>query len=139
MLLHKRVSVLPQVPQKEAVWRKGAVVDEELKAGLVFLKAVRSLVAAVLKEKGSRGPITQLSAQVRSTDEYSASGRLHLTCPDCAVCQSPALESLWQQCCSDCALVRSVCCDAVVLLVDQGHADLQHILNGALNLLPSAR
>uniref|UniRef100_A0A3P9HUQ4 Focadhesin n=1 Tax=Oryzias latipes TaxID=8090 RepID=A0A3P9HUQ4_ORYLA len=76
--------------------------------------AVRSLVAAVLKEKGSHGPITQSSAQ------------------------SPALESLWQQCCSDCALVRSVCCDAVVLLVDQGHADLQHILNGALNLLPSA-
>uniref|UniRef100_A0A3P9M5M9 Focadhesin n=1 Tax=Oryzias latipes TaxID=8090 RepID=A0A3P9M5M9_ORYLA len=87
----------------------------EFSSPVIQAQAVRSLVAAVLKEKGSHGPITQSSAQ------------------------SPALESLWQQCCSDCALVRSVCCDAVVLLVDQGHADLQHILNGALNLLPSAR
>lgn len=56
-----------------------------------------------------------------------------------AVYQGPALESLWQQCCSDCALVRSACCDAMVLLVEQGHADLQYILNSVLNLLPSAR
>uniref|UniRef100_A0A3B3D2A2 Uncharacterized protein n=1 Tax=Oryzias melastigma TaxID=30732 RepID=A0A3B3D2A2_ORYME len=59
-------------------------------------------------------------------------------CLKCAVCQSPAWESLWQQCCSDCAHLRSVCCDAVVLLVEQGHADLQNILNSVLNLLPSA-
>ncbi|CAG5897235.1 unnamed protein product [Menidia menidia] len=51
----------------------------------------------------------------------------------------PALEALWQQCCGDCALLRSSCCDAVVLLVEQGHADLQHTLNSVLNLLPSAR
>uniref|UniRef100_A0A673AJC7 Focadhesin n=1 Tax=Sphaeramia orbicularis TaxID=375764 RepID=A0A673AJC7_9TELE len=51
----------------------------------------------------------------------------------------PALETLWQQCSGDCALVRSVCCDALVLLVDQGHADLNFILNSVLNLLPSAR
>uniref|UniRef100_A0A3B5L9M7 Uncharacterized protein n=1 Tax=Xiphophorus couchianus TaxID=32473 RepID=A0A3B5L9M7_9TELE len=50
----------------------------------------------------------------------------------------PAMEALWQQCCSDSALVRSTCCDAVVLLVDQGHADLQFIHNSVLNLLPSA-
>lgn len=56
-----------------------------------------------------------------------------------AVYQGPALEALWQQCCSDCALVRSTCCDAVVLLVDQGHADLHYVLNSVLNLLPSAR
>lgn len=56
-----------------------------------------------------------------------------------AVHQGPALEALWQQCCSDCALVRSACCDAVVQLVDQGHADLNYVLNSVLNLLPSAR
>uniref|UniRef100_A0A7N8Y0G9 Focadhesin n=1 Tax=Mastacembelus armatus TaxID=205130 RepID=A0A7N8Y0G9_9TELE len=79
------------------------------------LQTVRNLVAAVLKEKGQKGQITQSSPQ------------------------DPALEALWQQCCSDCALVRSVCCDAVVLLVDQGHADLHYVLNSVLNLLPSAR
>uniref|UniRef100_A0A3Q1H9W2 Uncharacterized protein n=1 Tax=Anabas testudineus TaxID=64144 RepID=A0A3Q1H9W2_ANATE len=52
---------------------------------------------------------------------------------------SYTLEALWQQCCSDYALIRSACCDAVVLLVDQGHADLHYILNSVLNLLPSAR
>uniref|UniRef100_A0A3Q1FBI4 Uncharacterized protein n=1 Tax=Acanthochromis polyacanthus TaxID=80966 RepID=A0A3Q1FBI4_9TELE len=78
-------------------------------------QTVRNLVAAVLKEKGSNGQITLSSTK------------------------GPALEALWQQCCSDCALVRSACCDAVVLLVDQGHADLHYILNCVLNLLPSAR
>uniref|UniRef100_A0A8C3GCN1 Focadhesin n=1 Tax=Cyclopterus lumpus TaxID=8103 RepID=A0A8C3GCN1_CYCLU len=34
---------------------------------------------------------------------------------------------------------RSACCDALVLLVDQGHADLHYVLNSVLNLLPSAR
>uniref|UniRef100_A0A3P9C086 Focadhesin n=1 Tax=Maylandia zebra TaxID=106582 RepID=A0A3P9C086_9CICH len=53
--------------------------------------------------------------------------------------RGPALEALWQQCCSDCAVVCSACCDTLVLLVDQGHADLDYILNGVLNLLPSAR
>uniref|UniRef100_A0A667XPB0 Focadhesin n=1 Tax=Myripristis murdjan TaxID=586833 RepID=A0A667XPB0_9TELE len=57
----------------------------------------------------------------------------------CQVDQGPALEALWEQCCSDCAAVRSACCDALVLLVDQGHADLQYVLNSVLNLLPSAR
>lgn len=60
-------------------------------------------------------------------------------CDVCVVCQGPAWEALWQQCCSDCALVRSACCDAVVLLVDQGHTDLHYVLNSVLNLLPSAR
>ncbi|XP_072232012.1 focadhesin isoform X2 [Leuresthes tenuis] len=82
---------------------------------IIQAQAVRNLVAAVLKEKGSNGQIPQSSSQ------------------------GPALEALWQQCCSDCAMVRSACCDAVVLLVDQGHADLQHILNSVLNILPSAR
>nr|XP_033465601.1 focadhesin [Epinephelus lanceolatus] len=82
---------------------------------VIQAQALRNLVAAVLKEKGPNGQITQSSTQ------------------------GSALEALWEQCCSDCALVRSVCCDAVVLLVDQGHADLQYVLNSVLNLLPSAR
>ncbi|KAI3375867.1 hypothetical protein L3Q82_004138 [Scortum barcoo] len=90
-------------------------VSEYLSMQITIIDVVRSLVAAVLKEKGTNGQITQSSAQ------------------------DPALEALWQQCCSDCALVRSTCCDAVVLLVDQGHADLHCILNSVLNLLPSAR
>nr|CAG5897232.1 unnamed protein product [Menidia menidia] len=82
---------------------------------VIQAQAVRHLVAAVLKEKGPNGQIAQSHSQ------------------------GPALEALWQQCCGDCALLRSSCCDAVVLLVEQGHADLQHTLNSVLNLLPSAR
>eukprot|EP00064_Thunnus_orientalis_P022285 superscaffoldBa00007388_g22477 len=82
---------------------------------VIQAQTVRNLVAAVLKEKGQNGQITESSTQ------------------------GPALEALWQQCCSDCAPVRSVCCDAMVLLVDQGHADLHYVLNRVLNLLPSAR
>ncbi|KAM6894866.1 focadhesin isoform 1-T2 [Lycodopsis pacificus] len=82
---------------------------------VIQAQTVRHLVAAVLKEKATNGQISQSSTQ------------------------GPALEALWQQCCSDCALVRSACCDAVVLLVDQGHADLHYVLNSVLNLLPSSR
>ncbi|XP_068443622.1 focadhesin [Clinocottus analis] len=82
---------------------------------VVQAQTVRLLVAAVLKEIGVNGNITQSSTQ------------------------GPALEALWQQCCSDCTLVRSACCDALVLLVDQGHTDLHYVLNSVLNLLPSAR
>uniref|UniRef100_A0A8C1KKK9 Focadhesin n=1 Tax=Cyprinus carpio TaxID=7962 RepID=A0A8C1KKK9_CYPCA len=53
--------------------------------------------------------------------------------------QGQALESLWEQCSSDSTVVRSACCDALVLLVEQGHADLPYVLNTTLNLLPSAR
>ncbi|CAI5682283.1 unnamed protein product [Oreochromis niloticus] len=87
----------------------------EFPSPVIQAQTVRSLVAAVLKEKGSNGKITWSCAQ------------------------GPALEALWQQCCSDCAVVCSACCDTLVLLVDQGHADLEYILNGVLNLLPSAR
>uniref|UniRef100_A0A8C7M2R3 DUF3730 domain-containing protein n=1 Tax=Oncorhynchus mykiss TaxID=8022 RepID=A0A8C7M2R3_ONCMY len=82
---------------------------------LIQAQTVRSLVAAVLKEKGQNERIGQSSTQ------------------------GPAMEALWEQCCSDCAAVRSACCDAVVLLVEQAHADLHYILNSVLNLLPSAR
>uniref|UniRef100_A0AAR2IUI1 DUF3730 domain-containing protein n=1 Tax=Pygocentrus nattereri TaxID=42514 RepID=A0AAR2IUI1_PYGNA len=50
-----------------------------------------------------------------------------------------ALGALWEQCSSESGVVRSACCDALVLLVEQGHADLQYVLNSILNLLPSAR
>ncbi|XP_075896591.1 focadhesin isoform X2 [Nelusetta ayraudi] len=81
---------------------------------IIKAQAVRDLVAAVLKEKAQSGRITQSSPQ------------------------SPALATVWQQCCSDCPLVRSACCDAAVLLVSQGHADLHYVLNSVQNLLPSA-
>ncbi|KAA8579272.1 hypothetical protein FQN60_017488 [Etheostoma spectabile] len=96
-------------------------MTESLKLGFDFpspvvqAQSVRQLVAAVLKEKGPNGQITQSSSQ------------------------GLALEALWQQCCSDCTPVRSAVCDAVVLLVEQGHADLHYVLNRVLNLLPSAR
>uniref|UniRef100_A0A8C5ECR9 DUF3730 domain-containing protein n=1 Tax=Gouania willdenowi TaxID=441366 RepID=A0A8C5ECR9_GOUWI len=76
---------------------------------------VLNLVAAVLKEKGSNGQLTQSSTH------------------------GPAWEALWEQCCSDSAVVSSACCDALVLMVDQEHADLHYILKSVLNILPSAR
>lgn len=147
---------------------------------------MRTLVAAVLKEKGPNGQITQASSQVsvfKTTCWFYTNVNILVSClynycfslccwnffildillsknslewgkgfdcllwcfyvwpdsPGRVACQGPALEALWQQCCSDCAPVRSACCDAVVLLVDQAHADLQYILNTVLNLLPSAR
>ncbi|XP_077445781.1 focadhesin isoform X2 [Stigmatopora argus] len=93
---------------------------EALKLRLAFpnpvmqAQAVRRLVAAVLKEKGQTGKINPFSTK------------------------GSALETLWEQCCGGCDPVRSACCDSVVLLVDQGHADLQDVLNNVLNLLPSA-
>ncbi|XP_051570142.1 focadhesin-like isoform X1 [Myxocyprinus asiaticus] len=87
----------------------------EFPSSLIQAQAVRTLVAAVLKEKGQNERICQSSTK------------------------SLALESLWEQCSSDSTVVRSACCDALVLLVEQGHADLQYVLNTTLNLLPSAR
>ncbi|XP_076581516.1 focadhesin [Chaetodon auriga] len=94
---------------------EGLKIRFDFPSPVIQAQTVRNLVAAVLKEKGPNGQITQSSIQ------------------------GPALEALWQQCCSDCALVRSACCDALVLLVDQGHADQHYVLNSVLNLLPSAR
>uniref|UniRef100_UPI0037E81FBB focadhesin n=1 Tax=Semicossyphus pulcher TaxID=241346 RepID=UPI0037E81FBB len=94
---------------------EGLKIRFDFQSPVIQAQTVRSLVAAVLKEKGPNGQIAQSSTQ------------------------GPALEALWQQCSSDSALVRSSCCDAVVLLVDQGHADLHYVLNSVLNLLPSAR
>ncbi|XP_051911869.1 focadhesin isoform X2 [Hippocampus zosterae] len=87
----------------------------DFQSPIIQVEAVRKLVAAVLKEKSQTGQISLSSTQ------------------------GSALETLWERCCGDCAVVRWACCDAVVLLVEQGHADPQQVLNGVLNLLPSAR
>ncbi|XP_053144026.1 focadhesin isoform X2 [Hemicordylus capensis] len=52
---------------------------------------------------------------------------------------TPALNLLWEKCCSDSVVVRTACCEALVTLVSQDHAELSYVLNGALNLIPSAR
>ncbi|XP_066536485.1 focadhesin isoform X2 [Hoplias malabaricus] len=87
----------------------------EFPSSLIQAQAVRSLVTAVLKEKGQNEKISESATQ------------------------GSALEALWEQCSSENTMVRSACCDALVLLVEQGHADLQNVLNSILNLLPSAR
>ncbi|XP_060730282.1 focadhesin [Tachysurus vachellii] len=87
----------------------------EFPSSFIQSQAVRSLVTAVLKEKGQKDKISESNAQ------------------------SPALAVLWEQCSSESVVVRSACCDALVLLVEQGHADLHYVLNSILNLLPSAR
>ena len=53
--------------------------------------------------------------------------------------QTPALNLLWEKCCSDNVVVRTTCCEALVTLVAQDHAEFTYVLNGALNLIPSAR
>ncbi|XP_076829762.1 focadhesin [Brachyhypopomus gauderio] len=86
----------------------------EFPSSLIQAQAVRSLVAAVLKEK-SQNKISESTTR------------------------GPALDALWEQCDSESGVVRSACCSALVLLVEQDHADLQHVLNSILNMLPSAR
>ncbi|XP_030193882.1 focadhesin isoform X1 [Gadus morhua] len=81
---------------------------------IIQAQTARSLVAAVLKEKEQNGKISQSSVQ------------------------GVALAALWEQCCGGDAGVRATCCHALVLLVEQGHADLPFVLNSILNLLPSA-
>ncbi|KAL8203088.1 UNVERIFIED_CONTAM: hypothetical protein K2H54_039551 [Gekko kuhli] len=82
---------------------------------LIRSQAVSHLIAAVLKEKVSSEKISQ------STN------------------QTPALNLLWEKCCSDNVVVRTACCEALVTLTAQGHAEFTYILNGTLNLIPSAR
>uniref|UniRef100_UPI00398F1918 focadhesin n=1 Tax=Pristiophorus japonicus TaxID=55135 RepID=UPI00398F1918 len=95
-------------------------MSEDLKRRFEFQNsAIQSqtaghLVAAVLKEKGPSSPIN-----------YSSD-------------QSPALNLLWEKCCSDNVVVRTACCEALVALVAQNHADFNYVLNGILNLIPSA-
>ncbi|NXJ99967.1 FOCAD protein, partial [Corythaixoides concolor] len=77
--------------------------------------AVGHLVAAVLKENVSSGKISQASDQ------------------------TPALNLLWEKCCSDNIALRTACSEGLVALVAEKHAELDYVLHGALNLIPSAR
>ncbi|XP_038660548.1 focadhesin [Scyliorhinus canicula] len=86
----------------------------EFQNSAIQSQAVGHLVAAVLKDKG-----------LSSVINYSSD-------------QSPALNLLWEKCCSDNVVVRTACCEALVALVAQNHADFNYVLNGILKLIPSA-
>ncbi|XP_016819656.1 focadhesin isoform X2 [Cricetulus griseus] len=82
---------------------------------LIQSQAVGHLIAAVLKEHGVSEKIHQ------------------------ATNQTAALNLLWEKCCSDNVVVRTACCEGLVALVAQGHAEFSYVLNGILNLIPSTR
>ncbi|XP_053558634.1 LOW QUALITY PROTEIN: focadhesin [Bombina bombina] len=96
-------------------------MSEDLKKRLEFpnsliqTQAVAHLIASVLKENVTSEKIKQTSNQ------------------------TPALNLLWEKCSSDDVVVRTTCCEALVALVEQNHADFNYVLNGILNLAPSAR
>ncbi|NXC74496.1 FOCAD protein, partial [Anhinga anhinga] len=77
--------------------------------------AVGHLIAAVLKENVSSEKIKQASDQ------------------------TPALNLLWEKCCSENVALRTACSKGLVALVAEKHAELDYVLHGALNLIPSAR
>ncbi|KAM7023536.1 focadhesin [Acridotheres tristis] len=82
---------------------------------VVQSQAVGHLIAAILKEKVSSRKISQASDQ------------------------TPALNLLWEKCCSENVALRTACCEGLVALVVEKHAELDYVLHGALNLIPSAR
>ncbi|CAH6790520.1 Focad [Phodopus roborovskii] len=82
---------------------------------LIQSQAVGHLIAAVLKEHGVSEKIHQ------------------------ATNQTAALNLLWGKCCSEDVVVRTACCESLVALVAQGHAEFSYVLNGILNLIPSTR
>ncbi|XP_063570258.1 focadhesin isoform X6 [Pongo abelii] len=87
----------------------------EFPNSLIQSQAAGHLIAAVLKENGFSEKIYQ------STN------------------QTPALNLLWEKCCSDNVVVRTACCEGLVALVAQDHAEFSYVLNGILNLIPSTR
>ncbi|KAK2524021.1 focadhesin [Columba livia] len=87
----------------------------EFPNALIQSQAVGHLIAAVLKEKVSSEKIKQSSDQ------------------------TPALNLLWEKCCSENVALRTACSDGLVALVAEKHAELDYVLHGALNLIPSAR
>ncbi|XP_073492413.1 focadhesin [Aquarana catesbeiana] len=96
-------------------------MSEDLKKRLEFpnsliqTQAVGHLIASVLKEN-------VFSAVIRQSSN-----------------QTPALNVLWEKCCCDDVVVRTACCEALVTLVEQKHADFTYVFNGILNLFPSAK
>ncbi|XP_027471168.2 focadhesin isoform X4 [Zalophus californianus] len=87
----------------------------EFPNSLIQSQAVGHLIAAVLKENGFSEKIHQ------STN------------------QTPALNLLWEKCCSENVVVRTACCEGLVALVAQDHAEFGYVLNGILNLIPATR
>ncbi|XP_065513963.1 focadhesin isoform X2 [Caloenas nicobarica] len=87
----------------------------EFPNALIQSQAVGHLIAAVLKEKVSSEKIKQSSDQ------------------------TPALNLLWEKCCSESVALRTACSEGLVALVAEKHAELDYVLHGALNLIPSAR
>ncbi|KAH1168614.1 focadhesin [Mauremys mutica] len=87
----------------------------EFPNALIQSQAVGHLIAAVLKEN-------VLSDKIRQSTN-----------------QTPALNLLWEKCCSENVVVRTACCEGLVTLVAQDYAEFSYILNTALNLIPSAR
>uniref|UniRef100_A0A8C4XNL7 Focadhesin n=1 Tax=Falco tinnunculus TaxID=100819 RepID=A0A8C4XNL7_FALTI len=87
----------------------------EFPNAVVQSQAVGHLIAAVLKENASSEKIKQASDQ------------------------TPALNLLWEKCCSENVALRTACSEGLVALVAEKHAELDYVLHGALNLIPSAR
>ncbi|XP_009469281.1 PREDICTED: focadhesin isoform X2 [Nipponia nippon] len=87
----------------------------EFPNAVIQSQAVSHLIAAVLKEKVSSEKIRQASDQ------------------------TPALNLLWEKCCSENVALRTACSEGLVALVAEKHAELDYVLHGALNLIPSAR
>ncbi|KAM9262979.1 focadhesin isoform 1-T2 [Morus bassanus] len=87
----------------------------EFPNAVIQSQAVGHLIAAVLKENVSSEKIKQASDQ------------------------TPALNLLWEKCCSENVALRTACSEGLVALVAEKHAELDYVLHGALNLIPSAR
>ncbi|XP_014808099.1 PREDICTED: focadhesin [Calidris pugnax] len=87
----------------------------EFPNAVVQSQAVGHLIAAVLKENASSGKIREASHQ------------------------TPALNLLWEKCCSENVALRTACSEGLVALVVEKHAEFDYVLHGALNLIPSAR
>ncbi|XP_075383048.1 focadhesin [Mycteria americana] len=87
----------------------------EFPNAVIQSQAVGHLIAAVLKENVSSEKIRQASDQ------------------------TPALNLLWEKCCSENVALRTACSEGLVALVVEKHAELDYVLHGALNLIPSAR
>ncbi|KAM8984667.1 focadhesin isoform 1-T3 [Ara ararauna] len=87
----------------------------EFPNAVIQSQAVSHLIAAVLKENVSSEKIRQASDQ------------------------TPALNLLWENCCSENVALRTACSEGLVALVAEKHAELDYVLHGALNLIPSAR
>ncbi|XP_042660532.1 focadhesin isoform X2 [Tyto alba] len=87
----------------------------EFPNAVIQSQAVGHLIAAVLKENVSLEKIRQASDQ------------------------TPALNLLWEKCCSENVVLRTACSEALVALVAEEHAELDYVLHGAVNIIPSAR